>query len=180
VDLNSIAEEVAALSRHRSTRQGVTLTVRPQPGLSMAFAAQAHVQQILMNLVGNALDAMQEQERGMLSLFTWEEADHVCVAVADNGPGMSESVRSRIFEPFFTTKPPGKGTGLGLAICYGLARRNKGSLTVRSTEGEGTIFVLTLPRMDTDEDMLAEQDTEDEINAPAEPEQNRRHEGDLT
>lgn len=180
VDLNSIAEEVAALSRHRSTRQGVTLTVRPQPGLSMAFAAQAHVQQILMNLVGNALDAMQEQERGMLSLFTWEEADHVCVAVADTGPGMSESVRSRIFEPFFTTKPPGKGTGLGLAICYGLARRNKGSLTVRSTEGEGTIFVLTLPRMETDEDMLTEQDTEDEINAPAEPEQNRRHEGDLT
>jgi signal transduction histidine kinase len=146
----------------------------------MAFAAQAHVQQILMNLVGNALDAMQEQERGMLSLFTWEEADHVCVAVADTGPGMSESVRSRIFEPFFTTKPPGKGTGLGLAICYGLARRNKGSLTVRSTEGEGTIFVLTLPRMETDEDMLTEQDTEDEINAPAEPEQNRRHEGDLT
>ncbi|UZP66078.1 HAMP domain-containing histidine kinase [Desulfovibrio mangrovi] len=179
VDLNQTAEEVAALSKHRCTRQGVTLTVRTQPGISTAYAAQAHVQQILMNLVGNALDAMQNQEHGTLSLFTWEESDRVCIAVADSGPGMSEAIRSRIFEPFFTTKPSGKGTGLGLAICYGLARRNKGTLSVRSAEGEGTIFVLALPRMETDEDMLAEQDNEDENRAPAEPEQNHRPEGDL-
>ncbi len=152
VNLNRMVEEVAALCRHRCAGMNVSVRVKGQPDLPAVRAAQAHVQQILMNLTANALDAMQEtppERERTLVLETWSSGGTVHVSVADTGPGMSEAVRRRIFEPFFTTKPAGKGTGLGLAICYGLARRNDGALTVSSSEGVGSEFVLSLPVMES-------------------------------
>ncbi|GFM36876.1 sensor histidine kinase [Desulfovibrio psychrotolerans] len=175
VDINHMAEEVASLSRHRCLRQGVSLVLELQPDLPAAHAAQAHVQQILLNLLGNALDAMQEQQAGTLTVRSWAHKDAVFVSVRDTGPGMSESVRARIFEPFFTTKPSGKGTGLGLAICYGLARRNNGALSVFSREGEGATFVLALPRLKVDETALHEDNLDTMV--PDSPEPKPRTEG---
>lgn len=175
VDVNHVAEEVASLSRHRCVRQGVSLVLELQPDLPAAHAAQAHVQQILLNLLGNALDAMQEQQAGTLTVRSWAHKDAVFVSVRDTGPGMSESVRARIFEPFFTTKPSGKGTGLGLAICYGLARRNSGALSVFSREGEGATFVLALPRLKVDETALHEDNLDTMV--PDSPEPKPRTEG---
>lgn len=167
VDVNAVTGEVAALSRHRCTRQSVALYMELDRDLPAACAAQAHVQQILLNLVANALDAMQDQAGGTLTLRTWHEAERVFVAVADTGPGMNEAVRARIFEPFFTTKPAGKGTGLGLAICYGLARRNNGALSVRSREGDGSTFILSLPVMLPDDDMTGREGDDSRVFPPA-------------
>ena len=67
------------------------------------------------------------------------------IAITDNGPGMTEEVRSKIFEPFFTTKAVGKGTGLGLSISYGIIEKHKGTIEVKSETGIGTEFIITIP-----------------------------------
>ncbi|HXG69379.1 MAG TPA: ATP-binding protein, partial [Gemmatimonadaceae bacterium] len=115
------------------------------------------LEQVLMNLTVNARDAMPTG--GRLSFRTsnveMEEPDahsfgigagcYVLLAVADNGTGMTESVRKRLFEPFFTTKLPGKGTGLGLATVYGIVKQTGGTVSVTSTPGAGATFEVYLP-----------------------------------
>ena len=101
------------------------------------------IQQVFLNLILNALDAMPDGGRFRVSM---ERRDSfVEVVFSDSGAGMDESVLDRIFDPFFTTKTPGKGTGLGLSICYGIIREHSGTITVKSKKGEGTTFVIRLP-----------------------------------
>ena len=95
-------------------------------------------------LLTNAAQAMPE--RGDIFLTTLSEAEHVVVSIRDNGTGIPDEIRSRIFDPFFTTKPPGQGTGLGLSVSYGVITRLGGTIDCHSVEGEGTEFVLRLPR----------------------------------
>lgn len=101
------------------------------------------IQQVFLNLVINALDAMPDG--GSLGISMKKMFDFVEVVITDTGTGIDESVRDRIFDPFFTTKGPGKGTGLGLSICYGIIREHNGTITVKSRRGEGTTFVIRLP-----------------------------------
>jgi PAS domain S-box-containing protein len=121
-------------------------------------ADPSQIEQVLINLVSNARDAMPQggtlsiETRGV-SLTTEAGApcdlsagDYIVIAVADSGPGVDSSIREQIFEPFFTTKPKGKGTGLGLAMCYGIARQNGGVITLASRSGEGAKFEVYLPR----------------------------------
>jgi signal transduction histidine kinase len=75
----------------------------------------------------------------------YKEANSVVIEVSDNGPGIPGNVIQKIFEPFFTTKGFGKGTGLGLSICYNIVRAHGGDISVKSKEGEGTVFVIELP-----------------------------------
>jgi signal transduction histidine kinase len=126
------------------------------PGLPLVEAAPAEIEQVIVNLVLNALDAMPEG--GALTVQTdlagaaavgcheGERPDQfVCISVADNGIGIPESLQAMIFEPFFTTKPPGKGTGLGLSSAYGIVRQHHGSIKVQSQPGKGTKFTIYLP-----------------------------------
>ncbi|HXG55776.1 MAG TPA: PAS domain S-box protein [Vicinamibacterales bacterium] len=127
------------------------------PDLWAVRADVGQLEQVLMNLTVNARDAMPTG--GRLSFHTsnveLEEPDahsfgigagcYVLLAVADNGTGMTESVRQRLFEPFFTTKLPGKGTGLGLATVYGILKQTGGTVSVTSTPGAGTTFDVYLP-----------------------------------
>ncbi|BAY20567.1 integral membrane sensor signal transduction histidine kinase [Calothrix sp. NIES-2100] len=107
--------------------------------------------QVFMNILTNAIDAVEESAQqtqpGKIWISTQVTADNqVQIAIADNGAGISEKVRSRIFDPFFTTKPIGKGTGLGLSISYKIiTERHHGKIWCDSTEGEGTKFVLEIP-----------------------------------
>jgi PAS domain S-box-containing protein len=99
--------------------------------------------QVLLNLVVNARDAMPKG--GTLTIRTAIEDHHALVSVQDTGCGMPVAVKERLFEPFFTTKDIGKGTGLGLATAYGIIREAGGNITVKSTEGSGSTFTLSLP-----------------------------------
>jgi CheY-like chemotaxis protein len=117
-------------------------------GLPPIFADPHQIQQILLNLIINAEQAMLDAHgRGMLILRSWHEPerDAVILEVNDDGPGMPEALQPKIFDPFFTTKAVGKGTGLGLTVAYAIAQEHGGRLTVASREGRGASFFLDLP-----------------------------------
>ena len=109
-------------------------------------ADQLH--QVFMNLIINAQQALQDQppprKLNLTSRFD-PSANAIRIAVADNGPGIPEAVRTRIFEPYFTTKTLGAGTGVGLAVCLGIVEAHGGTLTVESHAGSGTVFTIVLP-----------------------------------
>jgi len=106
------------------------------------------LEQVFLNLLLNALDAMPKGGRLKVSAATTalrDEQPAVAVAVADTGVGIPETIRDRIFEPFFTTKQEGRGTGLGLSICLGLVRSHGGEIEVESEPGRGSRFTIKLP-----------------------------------
>ncbi|WP_084536698.1 sensor histidine kinase [Azospirillum halopraeferens] len=104
-----------------------------------------HLHQVAMNLVQNAIDAMQEVPARRLELAGGLHGDRVAVTIRDTGPGIAADVLARVFDPFFTTKPVGKGTGLGLSISYQLVREHGGTLAAGNHPGGGALFTLTLP-----------------------------------
>lgn len=101
------------------------------------------IQQVFLNLIINALDAMLDGGRLHISMKKRDSA--VDMVVSDTGSGIDESALGKIFDPFYTTKSHGKGTGLGLSICYGIIREHNGTITVKSKKGEGTTFYISLP-----------------------------------
>jgi signal transduction histidine kinase len=105
--------------------------------------------QVLLNLIINAAQAIEEAKRGnkgRIRVGTCKVGDMVQIIVEDNGIGMTEQVRQRIFDPFFTTKKVGKGTGQGLAICRDVVvDKHNGTISVESTAGIGTVFTVMLP-----------------------------------
>jgi len=102
------------------------------------------MQQVFLNLVNNAIDAM-DPGGGDLDIITRQEGGTVVAQVSDTGSGIPEANLSRIFDPFFTTKPVGKGTGLGLSIIYGIINKLGGTISVDSAVGRGTTFTISLP-----------------------------------
>jgi signal transduction histidine kinase len=107
----------------------------------------AQLNQVFVNLVANAIDAMlaANSEVKQLAIATEAVEDRVRVTIRDTGPGIPPHIREKIFDPFFTTKPVGKGTGLGLSICYQIIQKHRGTIEVSSEEGRGSEFVITLP-----------------------------------
>jgi signal transduction histidine kinase len=106
------------------------------------------MEQVIINLLKNAAQAMFEAGTAhpSISIRTFQDDGYFCVIIKDNGPGISEQVRSRIFDPFFTTKEIGAGTGLGLSVSYSIITKNHGGeLTVESTQGVGASFTIRLP-----------------------------------
>lgn len=104
------------------------------------------LEQVLVNLIGNALDAMKHQPDPRLSLHAYESGGMVHLTVRDNGPGLSEDAFARLFEPFFTTKPAGEGLGLGLTLSAGILNENGGTLTAINHPDGGACFTLALPQ----------------------------------
>jgi PAS domain S-box-containing protein len=156
INLNAVLDGVQRMLR-RVLGEDIELTMLPGRDLGETFADPGQVEQVLMNLVVNARDAMPGG--GRLTVETRNVAldggaggpglpagDYVEVGVTDTGVGMDEATRARAFEPFFTTKGPGQGTGLGLATVFGIARQSGGEVVVESEPGRGSTFRLYLPR----------------------------------
>jgi signal transduction histidine kinase len=113
--------------------------------LPMVECAPAQIDQVLLNLIVNAAQAMPEGQRGMIDIATGVQGGSVWIEVKDNGPGIPEAILNKIFDPFFTTKDPGMGTGLGLSVSQNIIQQHGGTLAVQSTVGVGTTFTITLP-----------------------------------
>ncbi|QAZ69115.1 sensor histidine kinase [Solidesulfovibrio carbinolicus] len=144
VDVSALVEEMAGLTAKRADYAKVRLTTRLAPNLPPAACSASQLQQLLLNLINNALDAM-EPAGGELILETALEGGRIVLIVSDTGPGIPQAVADRVFEPFFTTKATGKGTGLGLSICAGIVRQLGGDIAVSSTPGRGAAFRVSLP-----------------------------------
>ena len=143
LDLNDIVRTVKALLAH-VLRSNVEFLVQFSPSPLPVFADSAALEQVLINLITNAQDAMPQG--GCLTVRTGLARGSQCViSVSDTGTGIEPEVINRIFEPFFTTKGATSGTGLGLAIASNIIKRHKGRLTVNSTLGKGTTFDIILP-----------------------------------
>lgn len=144
VDLNQLIEEIVAISEQRAKFGNVKINKYLAPDLPPVLISPSEVQQVFLNLINNAIDAM-DSGGGTITLTSRNENGSVIVDVADTGSGIPESIVSRIFDPFFTTKPIGKGTGLGLSICYGIIQKIGGLITVSSSVGLGTVFHVHIP-----------------------------------
>jgi len=145
VRLGAILRQTIKLRSYDFTSHGVEVKEDFDENLPATIGDSQQLQQVFLNIVNNAYDAIQEAgRRGMITLRTKRTGDSVEVAITDNGTGISDT--ARIFDPFFTTKPTGKGTGLGLSICYGIVRAHGGEIQCWNNDGgEGSTFLVKLP-----------------------------------
>ena len=147
VDLNDIARRTFALRSYHLSTLNITVALDLDPGEPKIWADGSELQQLLLNLLINAEQALVtvDPPRTIAVRSRADERD-ARLEIADSGPGIPTELRTRIFDPFFTTKPEGVGTGLGLSICYGVARDHGGRIWVESEPGGGARFCVTLPR----------------------------------
>jgi two-component system NtrC family sensor kinase len=146
ISINGALEKTLELRAHQMKVNNIELLVQLQPDLPTTNADFYQMQQVFMNIVVNAEQAMLEAHGGgKLIVCTQRSDDFLRVTFTDNGAGMSEETLKRIFDPFFTTKNVGKGTGLGLSICYGIVQAHKGRIYAESKLGKGTTFVVEIP-----------------------------------
>jgi two-component system NtrC family sensor kinase len=145
VQLNEIVDEVIGLTSQKTRYANVHIEIELSPHLPTIQASPSELQQVLLNLVNNAIDAI-ERPGGTVTVATRAEGDGVILEVRDTGKGIPEANLGRIFDPFFTTKPVGQGTGLGLPICYGIVEKMGGTISVESEIEKGTTFTVFIPR----------------------------------
>ena len=145
----SINETVTRTLEMRSYDLGadnVELVTILDPGKPAVFGDLQQLMQVFLNIVSNAQQAMVAAHgRGRLEVKSSRAGGNVRVTFTDDGPGIPTDVIDRVFDPFFTTKGVGKGTGLGLSICYGIVKEHGGSISVESTPGKGSTFIVELP-----------------------------------
>jgi two-component system NtrC family sensor kinase len=144
ISVADLLTEIAYLSSQRAKYSNVEIKTSFEENLPPIPASETEMQQVFLNLVNNALDAM-EKTGGIITLDAKRSDNDVLITVSDNGPGIAEANLSRVFDPFYTTKPVGKGTGLGLSICYGIIKKIGGDIRVSSTKGQGTAFEIRFP-----------------------------------
>jgi len=121
----------------------VTLELDTDPSLPLVVADANQLLQIVLHVIGNAIDALQEVGCGVLKLTTRADGDTVIFEVKDSGTGISQP--DKVFDPFYTTKPVGKGTGLGLSMAYGIVKKHGGEISCWNNPGIGATFRIALP-----------------------------------
>jgi signal transduction histidine kinase len=145
VDVNALLERTLRLRAYSLRSADVEVRLELDPALPTVRGDEQKLQQLFLNLIINAEQALQDASRRQITVRTRSAPDHVVVSVSDTGVGMPEETRQRVFEPFFSTRPEGVGTGLGLSVSYGIVQAHRGEITVRSAPGRGTTFDVTLP-----------------------------------
>jgi two-component system NtrC family sensor kinase len=148
VDVNQVVRETLSLRSYEQRVTNITVIDALAAGIPQIFADPHQIQQVLLNLVINAEQAMLTANgRGTIVVRTWQdfERESIVLEVNDDGPGVSDEVKLKIFDPFFTTKEVGKGTGLGLTVAYAIVQEHGGRMWLESDPGSGASFYLELP-----------------------------------
>lgn len=144
VDLRDVIEQSLVFCEHVVERARVTVIRRFDDDIPPVYGVKGQLQQILVNLITNACDAMSETEAPRLTVLLRREGERVQLSLEDNGPGIPPSDRMRVFEPFFSTKPEGQGTGLGLSIVRNILTNHDGRVRVEEGEQGGSRFIVEL------------------------------------
>jgi two-component system NtrC family sensor kinase len=146
--INQILEDTLALRDYDLRMSNIRVHLDLAPDLPVTAADPYQLQQVFLNMVNNAVDAILEQSKdGDLWVRTGTNGDRISIEFTDSGPGVQDA--SRVFDPFYTTKPVGKGTGLGLSICYGIITEHGGTIRVRNIPTRGASFTIELPFQST-------------------------------
>jgi len=145
VQINAILRQTLKLRAYDFSNHGVEIVESYEEDLPVVVGDPHQLQQVFLNILNNAYDAIQEARRpGKIEILTAQRANELKILIRDNGPGILQP--ERIFDPFFTTKEVGKGTGLGLSICYGIVKAHRGEITARNNnDGIGSTFTVRLP-----------------------------------
>jgi len=154
VSINDPINDVFKVLGHQLKVHEVEVELDLDPDIPEVLAEHNRLEQVFINLVSNAIDAMDEKaaqpdnadKEKRLTIRSFAENGHVIVKVIDTGTGMTEEIKNKIFEPFYTTKKVGKGTGLGVSISYGIVKDYHGSIEIDSEVGKGTTFTLKFPQ----------------------------------
>ncbi|MFN8559893.1 MAG: ATP-binding protein, partial [Dehalococcoidia bacterium] len=146
VDLNALIERVLSLWEYDLRVRDIVVRRDLGAGAPLIEADAHQIQQLLLNVLTNAAQALRAAGGGgAITVSTHAAGGYVRTHISDNGPGIAPDHLRRIFDPFFTTKPVGEGTGLGLTICYGIVEEHQGRITVESAPGQGATVVIDLP-----------------------------------
>jgi len=157
VSLNALITSVLEIVNYTLRTSNIELVTQFDAKLPLVMADATQIQQVLLNVLNNAYQAIEAQGRpgGRIKITTETAGSRVRILIQDNGPGIPAEVLPRIFNPFFTTKGVGKGTGLGLSLCYGIIKEHGGSITPVSRYGEGATFIIELPVSEIPRDVAA-------------------------
>ena len=147
VDIRQVVADALAIVDHQLGINSIRIEQELEPGIPNCRGNANQLQQVLMNLMINAQQAMSGNSGTVKLTARGLEQGGVELRVSDTGPGIAKEIRGRIFDPFFTTKPAGQGTGLGLSVTYGIVKEHGGEIRLESEEGEGTTFIITLPAL---------------------------------
>ena len=143
VDINLVLSQTIELLQNHAQINNIEISRDFQPDLPVIASDQSQLQQVFLNLMNNAIDAIEKD--GLIEVKTRKEGSQVVIEIKDNGPGIPEKHLTKIFDPFFTTKDVGKGTGLGLSVSYSIIEKLGGLIAVKSKLSEGTLFSVKLP-----------------------------------
>jgi len=144
-NIREIIDKTVALISHDLGLKEISVVKNLQENLPPVFCDFRQIQQVLLNLLSNASEAMTNGGTLTISAKGQEDEEFLEICVSDTGCGIPEDLLDNIFEPFFTTKEEGKGVGLGLSVVYGIIARHNGSIEVKSEPGKGTSFRVLLP-----------------------------------
>jgi signal transduction histidine kinase/CheY-like chemotaxis protein len=144
--VNDILKSTLELREYQLRVDNIRVRLQLDEGLPKTMVDFFQLQQVFLNLINNAHQAMVDAHgKGELTVSTWAEDDQIHVVIDDSGPGIQKENLSKIFDPFFTTKEVGKGTGLGLSLSYGIVKEHGGTINVKSESGRGTAISIVLP-----------------------------------
>ncbi|MGA1825530.1 MAG: ATP-binding protein [bacterium] len=143
VDIKHIIETTVLKAEKEISNPNIEIFKELEVQLPEIKVASIQIEQVLMNIIMNAKDAIKDE--GYIKIKSYKDSENIYVEISDNGEGIPEEIQDKIFDPFFTTKSPGNGMGLGLAISYNIVKEFNGDIRVNSRKGKETIFIITLP-----------------------------------
>jgi C4-dicarboxylate-specific signal transduction histidine kinase len=145
VDIDEVIERSLSLVQEQLKLRGIEVELELCPDELVLHANPIQLEQVFINLLTNARDALENARTKRISITTKREGDLIRITVSDTGPGISPEIEARVFDPFFTTKEVGSGTGLGLSITYSIVKEHAGEISVSSPPGRGATFEIELP-----------------------------------
>ncbi len=145
INPNEIVHSALFMFKNQIKNDGIILGLDLSLDLPLIFVNRVEIEQVLVNLISNAKDALKESQDKRIILRTSEKYGQVTIEVEDTGSGILNTLQEKIFDPFFTTKPVGEGTGLGLSICYGIIKDHGGKIELKSEYRKGAIFKVHIP-----------------------------------